>query len=308
MYIYIYTIKLIYTNQLQGAHPNSACWLQSGSAVDSNHLSGSQLVMGWCTRWCPPSYVCWFIIPMCNGWINYFYDHFQKLWQCYVSFPGGTMWVPINYRYNPLINPRYRSYWHQVSVHELGHHLVFFPGISRSQPHHWEDLESLRRMAFFAYCLQPSFWNIQKPKICCQIRLLFPNRNIDCADLLLLSRITWLWKSTSLPCSVEWRWLPNRETPACKQRDLLLGRWILWKKQVGRDGHSSQPLSHGDFPWSAQWPPKPLSLRPREGRSPTHQECWLCSRIQQWSVTGDERIRLRCCRMLLSHPRSPYWY
>ena len=38
----------------------------------------------WFIRWCPHSYVCWFIIP-------------------------------INYRYNPLINPSYWTYVHKLS-------------------------------------------------------------------------------------------------------------------------------------------------------------------------------------------------
>ena len=45
------------------------------------------------TRWCPPSYVCWFIIP-------------------------------INYRYNPLINPSEIVLINQLNANELGHHLA----------------------------------------------------------------------------------------------------------------------------------------------------------------------------------------
>ena len=31
---------------------------------------------------------------------------------------------PNNYRYNPLINPSYSTYLHQLNANELGHHLV----------------------------------------------------------------------------------------------------------------------------------------------------------------------------------------
>ena len=39
-------------------------------------------------------------------------------------YPLVISWfiIPMNYRYNPLINPSYWTYLHQVSVHDLGHH------------------------------------------------------------------------------------------------------------------------------------------------------------------------------------------
>ena len=46
-----------------------------------------------CQNKCPPSYVCWFIIP-------------------------------INYRYNPLINPSEIVLINQLNANELGHHLA----------------------------------------------------------------------------------------------------------------------------------------------------------------------------------------
>ena len=63
----------------------------------------------------PPSYVCWFIntIHSCHGYLTYIYQ------------------PPTNYRiyrYITYISPINHSYWsdvHQLSVHELGHRLLW---------------------------------------------------------------------------------------------------------------------------------------------------------------------------------------
>ena len=46
------------------------------------------------------------------------------------------------YRYNPLINPSYSTYVHQLNANDLGHHLVSAPAGGRKVSHQSSQLDA----------------------------------------------------------------------------------------------------------------------------------------------------------------------